>query len=62
VNGVVEAANVTGMLTVDTQYASAVRTMKTFKTSGGDIYYAAKNYCSNPIATAPYALQLRKVN
>jgi hypothetical protein len=62
VNGTVDATNTTAIITVDTQYASAVRTMKTFKTSGGDVYYAAKNYCSNPIATAPYALQLRKVN
>jgi hypothetical protein len=49
-------------ITLDTQYASAVRTMKTFVSSGGDIYYAAKNYSSTPLETSPYVLQLKKIN
>jgi hypothetical protein len=47
----------------DSSYTTAVRTMKTFKSAGGDIFYAAKNYTGNPAwGATPYVLQLRKIN
>jgi hypothetical protein len=47
----------------DSSYTTAVRTMKTFKSAGGEIFYAAKNYTANPAwGATPYILQLRKIN
>jgi hypothetical protein len=43
-------------------FPTAVRTMKTFKASNGDVFYAAKNYTSNPIAEADYRLRLIKID
>jgi hypothetical protein len=44
-----------------TEYASAVRTMKVFRNSAGHVFYAAKNYTTNPIADAKYTLRLIRI-
>jgi hypothetical protein len=41
-------------------YGTAVRTLKTFKNSGGDIYFAAKNYTANGVSY--YKLVLEQIN
>jgi hypothetical protein len=42
-------------------WSTAVRTMKTFKSSGGDIYYAAKNYTANG-TVSQYKLVLKQLD
>jgi WD40 repeat protein len=42
-------------------YGTAVRTLKTFKSSSGDIYFAAKNYTASG-AASNYKLVLEQVN
>jgi WD40 repeat protein len=41
-------------------YGTAVRTLKTFKNTGGDIYFAAKNYTANGVSY--YKLVLEQIN
>jgi hypothetical protein len=42
-------------------YNTAVRTLKTFKSASGDIYFAAKNYTANGVASV-YQLLLEQIN
>ncbi|MDR0562103.1 MAG: hypothetical protein LBG73_05380 [Spirochaetaceae bacterium] len=44
-----------------TDFPTAIRTMKTFK-SGNSVYYAAKNYTANPISSSAYMLRLMPLN
>ncbi|MDR2797857.1 MAG: hypothetical protein LBB80_05895 [Treponema sp.] len=54
----------TGKVTVETFTApwnTAVRTLKTFKSTSGDVYFAAKNYTASG-AASQYKLVLEKMN
>jgi hypothetical protein len=57
-------ADTTGKVTVETftaPWGTAVRTLKTFKNSSGDVYFAAKNYTASG-AASEYKLVLEKMN
>jgi WD40 repeat protein len=57
-------ADATGKVSVETfsaPYGTAVRTLKTFKSGSGDIYFAAKNYTANA-AASNYKLVLEQIN
>jgi WD40 repeat protein len=43
-------------------FATAVRTLKTFKSTAGDIYFAAKNYTASTWNTSAYRLVLGKLD
>jgi hypothetical protein len=59
--GVVDATEKVSLTTFTAPWGTAVRTLKTFKSNSGDIYFAAKNYTVNG-AASNYKLVLEQLN
>jgi hypothetical protein len=63
-NATTGTADATGKVTATTftaPWGTAVRTLKTFKSASGDVYFAAKNYTASG-AASNYKLVLEQIN
>jgi hypothetical protein len=59
--GTMDATGKVSVETFNAPWGTAVRTLKTFKSTSGDVYFAAKNYTANG-AASNYKMVLKKLN